>query len=714
MINRPSQSLKKVAAELAGLVSSGSGDTARINELLSQLGYAPQLPAPDTGTPPPPVPDQSIGIWKKSVADGKPVYQRDEQMQADWHLWANVKTLYPKGAKKRVVLLGESVARGYLYDPYYTVAMELEATLNGVPRVPDCEVIDLARTSMRIPGLRETIRSCVALQPDHVVIFAGNNWLAQVLGSITAEEYRTLLTSYVREPLSSVKAFFEDRMASVVTEVLTEVQAVLVNNHIPVTFVVPGFNLGDWKSDDQEKILSWLPQNRLSEWLEAKAAAEQALAAGEYDRLGARARQMTGLYPAHPLGHEWLAQSHRENGAWQDALACLEDACDAVLFGRSANSKPRCCTPLRDALLAQAGKYGIATVNLPEILVNAAPDNIPGREMYLDYCHLTLEGIKIAVRHTARVVAGALTGRQVALEEVADSGLEPAASVQATAHFCAAVHSGHYGQPRAILDYHCRKAVSLSAGIKDTMLRFADFATRRTSSEFCQSFGEVLAEGGMLQYEGGRGMRNPKGRKLLDIELVDAITGALRSIGVDVHKEIGELREKEHGVDGEPVNLLESFYHLTSYNYPLEYDRLDYMQVRTAKVVFTFIASGDSPLSLDLVYRTPNGTDPDRCVNVMVNQAPNIIASLPMRDRWTVASCTIDQALLKDGANKLTIEWPYVFEPITDETLNGPVEAIDNQLFPVLGELHTLTLTAAAKADAPGQAVARQLADVVG
>jgi hypothetical protein len=45
-------------------------------------------------------------------------------------------------------LIGESVARGYLYDPQFTPAMALEAILQAQLGHNAVEVIDLARTDL--------------------------------------------------------------------------------------------------------------------------------------------------------------------------------------------------------------------------------------------------------------------------------------------------------------------------------------------------------------------------------------------------------------------------------------------------------------------------------------------------------------------------------------------------------------------------------------
>src|SRR5882672_4454258 len=86
-----------------------------------------------------------VGIWEKKEEAGKAVFVRSPHAIKTWHYWADVERIGPKGSKRRIILTGESVARGYLYDPEYTPAMVLEKVLESELGKDEVEVIDLAR-----------------------------------------------------------------------------------------------------------------------------------------------------------------------------------------------------------------------------------------------------------------------------------------------------------------------------------------------------------------------------------------------------------------------------------------------------------------------------------------------------------------------------------------------------------------------------------------
>src|SRR6185369_5337956 len=76
----------------------------------------------------------------------------------------------------RVVLAGESVARGFPYHPQFGCALALQKLLDLVTGPDEVEVIDLSQNGLTYAGLASLVESAMALKPDAFVVFAGNNW----------------------------------------------------------------------------------------------------------------------------------------------------------------------------------------------------------------------------------------------------------------------------------------------------------------------------------------------------------------------------------------------------------------------------------------------------------------------------------------------------------------------------------------------------------
>ncbi|MCP4152734.1 MAG: hypothetical protein GY757_33685, partial [bacterium] len=175
MSKRPLESLKSTAAELADLIYEGSQDIEKIEALERELGIIKATEGTEKA-PTSPKADGSIGIWKPGLFRGKKCFIRDDRFENEFTYWVNMQRISVKKKKKRVVFLGESVARGFLFDPHFTPASYLGGILKNKSDSGGIEVIDLAKTNMLIHELEEICSSCLALEPDVVTIFAGNNW----------------------------------------------------------------------------------------------------------------------------------------------------------------------------------------------------------------------------------------------------------------------------------------------------------------------------------------------------------------------------------------------------------------------------------------------------------------------------------------------------------------------------------------------------------
>lgn len=694
MSNRPPTHLKQVAMELAALIHGGPSNQERVLELLKQLQHSHPLADTAIGS----IsglkkPEPAIGIWKRVKKNEHFFYERDIKNKNEWPLWADVHRLYPKSAKKRIVLLGESVARGYFYEPFYTVSKELQEILNNNPGMENIEVIDLARTSVGMDELLDLAGACTDLKPDVVIIFAGNNWSSKLDASLSKKDYNDMFSAFKCGSFTDVKSFLENRFETIILSFMDKIKSLLTMQGIPVIFIIPGFNLKDWHSDDIEKSIPWMPEGRAEAWIDLRKEAYKAKELMDLEMFMQAATEMVAIDPSNPEGYELLAGAHMLQGKWVESARFLELARDTVLVSRGSNSKPRCFDVIRKTLIAHANEYGIKVVDADFICKKYAENNIPDRELFLDYCHHTITGVKIIMQHTTSVVAQLLLKQDISPSQINPSGIYPTNDTIAIAHFCAAIHNAHYGQSSSILDYHCHKAINLSPAVKDLMLQYADFSTRYASTLLCRAFGEMMLDGNMRQYEGGLALPHPHRRKLMDIALIDAITRALDTAGIDIEDYVGQLRKREHGIQDGRVNLLESFYSLTSYNEFIIKPEPDFLESRTTETKFHFIADQNQSLTFQMVFRTPGRTCAKATIEICLNDHSRAVHSLVVSEEWKNTSFTINKSLVKDGVNELSIRWPYSFEPLIPEEAVPGISFL-KLLFPVFGEIYSLHVLA--------------------
>ncbi|HEX8560265.1 MAG TPA: SGNH/GDSL hydrolase family protein, partial [Pyrinomonadaceae bacterium] len=277
-MERPPESLKSFANRIASLAQSS--EAAQMIRLLLFSGFmgasAPeggggalsQLAAPPDPLPPAGGDPTHLGIWERREEGGKVAFVRRLELMHEWHLWANVGRIEAKGARKRVVLIGESVARGYLYDPEYTPASALEAMLKARLGDDEIEVIDLARVNLSYE-IRELALAALQLEPDVVIMLAGNNW---GLKFPQASEVVEINEAVTQEGIRGAKRASEAHISRNARRVVADVASVYAERGVPLVWMIPEFNLADWR--DPVTNAPHLPGRLNREWLDLLAGAE--------------------------------------------------------------------------------------------------------------------------------------------------------------------------------------------------------------------------------------------------------------------------------------------------------------------------------------------------------------------------------------------------------------------------------------------------------
>src|SRR5215472_988348 len=178
------EEMRTEANRLAALLADTSG--AEILAELQQLAAAvsdPEalLPGGGCGTAGLPSGPGDVALWHAERVPGGTELRRrnlDEHLfcggASRWH-WADFDYVPPPHGARRVVLIGESVARGWAYDPMISPYLVLSRQLDKLaPGRFQC--VDLAQAGATAEDLIRLIGQLPALEPDVVVVFAGNNW----------------------------------------------------------------------------------------------------------------------------------------------------------------------------------------------------------------------------------------------------------------------------------------------------------------------------------------------------------------------------------------------------------------------------------------------------------------------------------------------------------------------------------------------------------
>lgn len=626
-------------------------------------------------------PGARLGVW---LPDGETPgrWARDPHVKNDWRRWADVPAIAPKANRPRVLLLGESTARGYLYDPVVTPARLLERELaRDDSRSP--QVVDLARIGMPLSELPDLVSGLERLEPDAVVLFAGNNWAN---ADYTVADLDRLAGVLSEGGYPAVhRAFWELVLRPRVQAFLGHFARTVGRLGIPGVVIVPEFNLRSWRPEPSV-LAPILAQGRNRAWRQAHRAARAAAHRGDWHAGLEQAMAMRELDEGTSAMAPWLAGEacvalgwHEEARSWFEAAR--DDTCGLFLA-----HTPRCPGPVQEMMRETGARLGLRVVDLPALFRRAAPEGIPGRELFLDYCHLTLEGHGLAARAAAEEVLAAWD-RPILARRPLTVELDPAD--EARAHVLAAIHNAHYGQARETLDHHCRTALKLAPSAGGELAAFLDFEARRAPAWMCGSYARFCEAPAVERYLAATVPRMVD--KLADFSLRAAMAEALDDGGLPGAREGEAVLEDEHGTG--PVDLLAYRWRCTTFRERTGYARSPekaYVQSFDDRARHFLVRRVPEDLRLRITCRVPGG-DVTEPVRVLVNG--HLAGEVAALGRWLTADLKVPASAVRSGVNHVDVLWPDSTPPWRTE-IERAVSRLDRGEAPdvlaVAGELHQL------------------------
>jgi hypothetical protein len=654
--------LKSLADEMARQLSGSSGESAVL--LLQRFGLITlperQKPSARSG---------GLGIWEA----GSQGYEPSAALRKQWPNWANIHSIPLKGERKRVLLLGESVAGGFLYAPEFRPSQALEAALTTTLGEP-VEVIDLAKSDLLAPELAELVSAAPTLDPDVLVVFAGNNW-----GVHGRQDLHLEATVLREQGALGFKELCEQRLAAMVDTLLQ--QFTELSSRLPIVVVIPEINLVDWRLD-AEADAPWLPAGCNRRWLECRAAARSALASSRFDEAAALAREMEELDGGTAAsGWTLLADCARARGDLETARTCLEKARDAHIWDLT-HQTPRALSITQKALRGCVLPGRIAVVDLPQCFAAWQHGELPGRRLFLDYCHLSLEGIRVAMAATALEVAALLgCGRPLpGLESLVNAAPPLSPRIEAIAHFGGALHSAHWGQSSSFVSYLCHEAARRSPEIAHAMRVYLELQTRRTPAWACAAAEQLSAFAtsflpGYIVHE------SQSETKLFDSILLSAIADALEDNGLSSRGFLEELRKEERALSDRPHDLLDLYYRaswmdLNWLEWPSHFRR-----AYTPTSRYPWVSRTQREVAFALTCRRKGADGPGEC-RVRINGT--CVAHRPLTPAWSNLHFSAPTDLVQSGVNWLEIDWPLDLPDGEQEIEHIALEHEQGRIVPLL------------------------------
>jgi hypothetical protein len=722
---------KALSEELARLLATPSG--LRLVRLLQATDLlAPQVsPEPSATLPAPPADTgpRPISLWQPREVGGELVFERPDPSPLGDHCAARKVIPARKGARVRICFFGESAAAGYLYAPHLTPALVLEAQLAHLAGPGAFEVVDLARTNETLRPLVATARAARQLSPDLLVIYAGNNWSLLETPSFSpyapaVRARQRYAAALAREGVLGPAREARQELAQRAGRAFDEIAEIAtIAGGRPVVLVLPEVNLADWESPQP---VSWLPGEGMARWYAAGERARAHLAAGRAAAAEAAAWEMVELDGGtNPTPFRLLARALAAQGREEEARdACISEI-DSQHYPLLAYlGAPQATTLAREILGHAARRHGFLTVDLRTLFAEHTGSPLPGRRLFLDYCHLTVEGMKVAMAAVAAQVlratrslpeiAGAPEGDwRDLLARLPDPVVSPEAD--ATAKLGAALHTAHRlltvepERKLLLLEHWCQAALDASPGVAAALRDLA--AARATglpailTAAFARNFSSSYR---LLLQHGWRW-------DFLDADLLQVMRNVLVRAGNPAGEEIEALLLACLGLPAAGADLsrppflaepLARFFpeaiapDLTS--------RATYRSP-APESIFCLICDATCEVDLTLTARLPAvpgavGAELRRgMVVVEVNGVSLTVVELA--ERWTRHPFVIGRDLLRAGLNRVTLRWPPP-PPVGEAALAAAVrrleEGIEADLHPVFGEVFALVARPAGNGAPPG------------
>jgi hypothetical protein len=644
----------------------------------------------------PPDPNAGIGIWSRTIEHGRTTFVRAASAESR-RFWADVDRIAPADGSRPVVLLGESVARGYYYDPHYNPAAAMASMIARDPALRDVEVVDLARVDCSRDMLLQLARESLAIRPAAWVLFAGNNWNPFL--DLEIHQYHDISAKLaVPSAWPAVRAYIEAACRAQAAAFFRRLGCLSKAHAIPVVVVVPEFNLLDWRNEYGASI-PLLGGFDAVRWHRLRQAAEAALAQQRWDTVADLADSMLALDGGGaPRTYELLAHCRLAEGACAEARHLFEKARDAGL-SIPVRRSPRCFAVVQEALRTEAAAHGLACVDLPARLQEYANGGLPDHRLFHDYCHLTADGIRVAMAHTVSQLGPLLGGSRRTWQDLYDGEPEQPPFVLAEAHLMAAIHNARWGQSAATIHQQCARAVAHAPDIVETMTQCLDTYIRRAPSVLCGSF-DMLARRQRLSAVNFVSMTgDPRREKLLNPTFVETMIDVLSTLDPDAAVRARDVLVSEHGLTSRRIDLLATSCCCTSCADP-EYgwlQRSGIFKAHGIRSTFTFLMQAPAKATSRLTYRVPGPiADEDGTIGFELNGVT--VASLTCAHGWHTATVALDPALLRVGWNTITLQWPQPSwsGDVQVQRIVSSLEAGEvPEFFPSYGELHAFTAAAA-------------------
>jgi hypothetical protein len=357
----------------------------------------------------------------------------------------------------------------------------------------------------------------------------------------------------------------------------------------------------------------------------------------------------------------------------------------------------------QEVMRRAARAHGFATVDLPAIFAAYTGSPLPGQRLFLDYCHLTAEGMRVAMAAVAaRVLNLCEDDTSATWQSVLGQSAAPAlpAAVEATTRLGAAIHTAHRLLPpddaAEDVEAWLEAALAASPDIAGTLVDLVAGRAARLPIFLTRAQARNLKGPFRLGYQ--HGWRYPH----LDAALLAAIVAVLARSGADLDQVLKPLLDSDYAVGPEGVELAhpDCLWEPLARFFPEVMTLGDqteraFLRLPWPETHLALVADGSRAVALTITARLPawaamNGPSA-ASLAVAINGLP--LGGAPLERDWGRRQIIVPASALKRGLNRLTLRWPplpAVGTEMLARALTRLEQGLPAEMHPVFGELWSL------------------------
>lgn len=595
--------------------------------------------------------DEGFGPWALSE-DGTGLVRRGDQPLGEWPrqsgCWPRDKEIPVQPQKPfRVGIVGESVARGFLLDPVVTLPDLCRTAFREAGLDDRLELVDFTVNGLSASGAAKLCRAATELQCSVIILYVGNNFPRSTPWLDAPETRRDAARTFAGQGYGDYLTARREAMVGFARDFCREVEELCRGAGVPLVVVVPATNQLDWHAP--WVVPTWLSEDRLAEWTAIRRQLDEPVDGPAVQDPAVRlalAERMTALdggTTARPM--EIAGRSLVLLGRETEGIGLL---CRAVSTGADpANYERRCPAEVAEQLRLLGRAPGNRLVDVPARCRERYGVAALGKEIFLDYCHHTLESLRdIAADIAAEVYTGLDLAPAPGWPERFVGAVSPPAREMASGYLLSALHNQHWGQSADTVEHWLRCAAETDPTCVEDLATY--FTMSLPEAQFWL-LGDLLAARSERMYWF---LKNFSHLPVLDARFAER---ALQVLPEDSRQRLAkeldtlwrELRVERRG----EINLLDTFWRERDSG-PRPFTVVAGESGPVTR--YGFLTSGEHPLNLDIVIVTGPGihrADFDMRLNGHHCCTGQVTAE------WQHMRVVLPASMLRAGANELMCTW---------------------------------------------------------